>query len=100
MKLDVAQVLVGLDNKALQDDTGKDATLGGVCINALLTPAQDEQPIAGTEKMTRFALANRINDSDGSLDLAVEDVALIKERIGILYPPLIVGLAWSLLEGK
>jgi len=73
------------------------ATLKAVIINALLTPLHGDDKKSGTDKMKLFRLAQKVHDGD-DLTLPAEDVALIKERTGLAYAPLIVGRIWEAID--
>ncbi len=94
MRIDLSTIITDLAGEAVKDGE-KDLTLSTVCISALLTPEQGEQP--ATEKVSRFHLAEKVYDS-GEQDLSVDDVALLKKLIGKLYPPLVVGRAFAVLD--
>ncbi len=73
-------------------------TLRDIAIGGLLKP---EQGVAYKEKLRRYALAERVRDSDGPVELTVKECALIQRRIDKAQPsPLIVGQAGPLLEGN
>ncbi|MBA7465156.1 hypothetical protein ES707_00318 [subsurface metagenome] len=77
-------------------------TLRKVCENVLLMPEIDEngepKEISGEEKAKRYGLAKRIYTGTGSVDLQVEDIALLKKLIGRHYPTLTSGQAWEILD--
>ena|SRR6516225_8174052 len=75
----------------------KHLDLAAIATNALLTPQAAEQNIPVEEKVKRFQLALRIANG-GALDIALEDVVLLKNIIGKAYPPLVVGRAFELLD--
>jgi len=103
MKVDVNVVLKTLDGKGLKDNDGNDnvvdATLKMAIINALLSPVQKE---SGVDKVNKYELAKRVYSTtvDELVELSAEDITLIKNRIGEVYPPLIVGQIYNLLEQK
>lgn len=70
------------------------ATLGSVCTAALLAPNQQD---SAETKGKLFDLALAIHGKEAA-DLKVEDVAMLKERVGKCYPPLVVGRTWQLLD--
>lgn len=76
------------------------APLLNVLINTLKVPGpngpQDEQ-IDGDTKVQMFKLAQRIERSK-TVDLKVEDVVLLKERIAKAFPPLLTGRVWEMLD--
>lgn len=73
-------------------------TLKSSAIDALLAVVEDERGLAGTEKQKRCALSQRIYESDAEIDITSEELALVKTLIGKVHPPLLVGLAWKILE--
>ena len=99
MKIDFGQELRTINGDPVPegDANSKPATLRFVSVNALLNPASEQ--IAGEEKVKRFDLAMQIHKSNGSIELTVENVSLVKKLVGEQYTPLIVGQAWRMLEG-
>lgn len=73
-------------------------TLAAVATSALLANHQDERDLSGTDKVTRYKLAQRINDADREIEMSAEEVTLLKTLIGKAYAPLVVGQAFDLLE--
>lgn len=77
-------------------------TLKKVCENVLLAPDTDEtgeaKEMSGEEKAKRYGLAKRIYTGTGLVDLRVEEIALLKELIGKIYPTLTSGQAWEILD--
>lgn len=100
MKIDVTKTLTNLDGavmKDMVDGEAVDATLRMAMVNAILSPVEKE---SGMDKVKKFNLAERIHDAVDDVDLTVEEVSLIKERVGVVFSSLIVGQVWKLLEGK
>lgn len=85
-----------------QKVTKKDLTLREVMTNAILSPPQNQQnpreQIEGAEKARRYYLAMEIHKSKKQIELNVDDIKLIKDEIGRVYPPLIVGQAFEILD--
>lgn len=71
-------------------------TLRRVCVEALLAQHPGETA-DGTEKLKRFQLAQKIHGGD-AVDLAAEEVVLVKRLIGVAYAPLASGQAWLMLD--
>lgn len=98
MQVDFDAVLTNLAGEAMQirvsDGAAELMTLKRIATDALLA---EEQGVTSQAKLARFALALRVHEARGSLDLTPEDATLIRDRIGALYPPLIVGRALALL---
>ena len=92
--------MVDLDGRPIDEAEGKPATLGFVCLDALMRSYNDEPNLTGVEKVRRYDLALRIKRGGGQLDLPAEEITLLKLLIGKAYAPLIVGQAWAMLEGK
>ena len=101
MEIDFSQALTAFDGTPLRQpgpDGGEpiEITLRLVAIEALCRPS-DERNLTGTEKFARWQLAQRIHNDD-VVDLAAEDIAKLKDRIGQLFPPLVVGSSFGLLD--
>lgn len=102
MKLLVTQVLKQRDGTSMKDNVdGKaiDAILRVALINALEAPLEtdrNEQPI---EKYKRSKLADRVYEND-EVELSIEDIALIKDRVGKVFGSYVVKVVWDLLEEK
>jgi hypothetical protein len=78
---------------------GKPATLGGICVAALLAPFEDEKGLPDRERMTRYELARRINKA-GTQEFSAEDRDLMKKLVGKRYlGSLLAPTVWELLEG-
>lgn len=103
MNINFNAPILNLDGNEITEG-GEAVTLRSVAINALLATLADgagrPEQLGGTEKVRLATLAQAIHSAEDELDLEVEDVALIKERIGRAYQPLAVMQAWKLLEGK
>jgi len=81
---------------------GKPFTLKAVATNVLLMTETDgtgrPKELKGEEKVERYVLAMKIYNSDGLVDLKVEEISLLKKLIGRAYGPLTVGQAWEVLD--
>jgi len=97
MKVNVDLTLKNIDGSVLIDRNEKgeavEAILKTALINAVLTPVEREK---GVEKVRKFQLAQRLY-AGGEVDLTLDDVKLLKERVGDVYSPLIVGQIYELL---
>lgn len=106
MLIDFSKSITDFNGNPVKDGEGEGAkilTLSTVAINALLgtLPDQNGRPeqLSGEGKVRHAALAQSIYNSAGDMDVKLEDLALLKERIGRSYGPLTVLRAWSILEG-
>jgi hypothetical protein len=111
MKVRLDHVLVDMEGEELVervktkevDDKGQPKfketpiTLGKICANALMT--SPKQPDGSDQKYEKGKLAMKLWPLDEA-ELSIEELALLKECIGIAYGPLVIVQAWDLLEGK
>lgn len=100
MLIKVETPLRNMDGQVMKDNVdgqAVDATLRMAMVNSILSPVEKE---SGMDKVKKFNLAERIHDAVDNVDLTVEEISLIKERVGVVFPSLIVGQVWKLLEGK
>lgn len=72
-------------------------TLSDVCVNALETPLDTDKQMSGQEKFKLDQIARKIYNGK-NIDLTVEEISTIKERVGKAYGPMIVGQVWKLLD--
>lgn len=110
MNIDFSAILYDLEGNPIKKDIeevdpdGKlvkpatIATLGTLAVEALLAQFRDETSLSAIEKVRRFRLAESICNAS-SIDIPIEDIALIKQLIGKAYPPLLVGRAFQIIEG-
>ena len=98
MKVNTETILTTIQGQPLKDkDTNGqviDVTVKTVIINAILIPKQNE---TGIEKVQKYELAKKIYSSP-EVDLTVEEIVLIKEKVGEAFAPIVVGQIWNLLE--
>ena len=79
-------------------------TLRTACVNVLVMQERDAmgrqvvKELSAKEKVRRYQLAVKIFKSKGLVDLPAEDIALLKELIGRIYPPITVGQAFEILD--
>jgi hypothetical protein len=67
------------------------AWLAGECLLAI------DQGASADEKLKRFALARKIHETP-DCEFTVEELALLKNQIGKHHSPLLVGMAYSIIE--
>lgn len=92
--------ITGEEMKTKLGPGGETVILGDVAKQALFTAAPGEQ-IPGPQKYRYYQLIRRIQkalDSGSAIDLPVEDVSLIKDRIGKVFEVGVVGPAFELLD--
>lgn len=99
MKIKIDQSLKSLEGKEIKD--GKNAiTLKNIMVEACVTAIKGDEAQSGEEKLKLYQLATKIQEAKKEIDLTIEEIALIKDRIGKGYNVLTVGQAWQMLEGK
>ena len=99
------------DKGEMEEKTYPVFTLRKACINVLLgfklietkcpkCKHQFDKPeeIDGEEKLKRYQIAMRIQNSKGLLDMGTKEIELLKERIAAAHPTLISGQAWAILD--
>lgn len=108
MKVDFSKPLKGLDGEPLRvpAESGEGLevmTLGLMSINVLLTTLIDQrtgqvETVSPADKVRFAKLAQDIYGSTKPIDISVDDVSLLKERIGRAGSPLAVARAWEILD--
>jgi len=113
MKLIVNTELKDIKGEPLKDSSGKPWLISDALIQACQASVQGDNP-SGEEKFKRWKLAQKIsaaapigitdpNDpSDGALsvDLNIEELAMLKKLSGLCFSAVAVGPIWTALESK
>jgi len=98
MLVKVNQLLKTMDGQIMKDNDGQgnaiDATVKLALVNALLSPVQNEK---GVDKVRKYELARKIYQVD-EIDLNEDEIKEIKERVGEIFPPIVVGQIYELLK--
>lgn len=109
MKINVTQQIKKLDGTLM--NTGKQVcpmcgkiageeeamTVRLATTRALVAVYVDEQGLTGDKKVERWHLALKIMNEDEP-DLGAEEVVLIKELVGKMFGPAVVGQVWPILD--
>lgn len=74
-------------------------TFRKAALNALLGTMKGDETMDGEKKAQLWELAGKINKQDEVEIDTGKDVALLKERIGKAYGPMVVGPAFLILNG-
>lgn len=93
MRIDLKQGLVARGKPMKYEN--EDATLGLIAYAALITLSDN---VDRAERLKRGRLAQRVEAADGTIDLKAEEITLIKECIGKIFPPLVVAQSEDMLE--
>ncbi len=99
MKVKVNQELKDVNDLPIKKLEGGNLTLKDVIITSVLSPIQgDDQKV----KFDKYEIYKKVKVDyvGGEVELTAEEIALIKKCIGQLQPPLILGQAFEMLEGK
>lgn len=109
MRIDFTQIIHDLEDRPIAKEVHEDgslktpATLGSIAIQALMAPkvvGGEAQPASGEEALRAIGLGLTIRNAIEPVSISAEDVVYIKERIAAVYTaPLVVGMAWRMLEG-
>ncbi len=103
MKVNFDAEIKNLNDETIFLPRGKDKdvevplTLAGVAIGALCNLTEKDRAMTGEKKFELYVLAVIIKQG-GEIDLKAKDIMLLKDRIGQINTPLIVGRAYELLE--
>jgi hypothetical protein len=75
----------------------ENVTLKKVCNSSIVIPLQgDDEEV----KMKKYEIWKLLRDSQTEVELTAEQVTLLKKCIGKLQPPVIMGQAFEIIEGK
>lgn len=99
MLVDFQRPISGLGGQPMVGADGKPFLLVMACQEALTATFQDEQGLAGAEKVKRFVLAMKL-ENKLPVDVSIEEAAQIKSLVAKAYGPLIVGRVWEALEAE
>ena len=108
MEIDVTQIVRNLQDEPFatggvacprcghRDGKVEDMTLRHAALQALDAFGPNDRD--GKDKFERFRIALLITDAKEVVELIPEDVVKIKELIGFIYRPVIVGRCWEMLK--
>ncbi|QOR55296.1 MAG: hypothetical protein SHS37scaffold220_65 [Phage 67_12] len=85
--------MLSLDGKPYTDG----ATLKTVVFSAIQAQVPHDEKMTVDQKMKLYVLAGKVAKG-GVVEVTAEDLSLMKERVGLVYPPLTMGEAFRLLE--
>lgn len=96
MKIDMTQTLKNFDGSDME---GAPVLRDVVTRSLVELSGDDHQRLSGQEKFMLGMLAHKVN-SGGDAGYSIEEMAKIKERVGVTWSPLVVTWVWSILENK
>lgn len=81
----------------IEQDGAPPLTLGVVCANAFIFPAQHDEQLEMAVKVQSFDLASRFAKG-GEIELTGEELDKVRLRIGLIYHTAVAGAALLLLK--
>ncbi len=100
MLINTDQVLKMIDGTDMKDTDDKgelvDAMFSVCVTNALLAPKKDD---SGQKKYDKYELARKFNQG-GEIEITTDEAKVIKDEVGRVFPPAIVGSVYDIIEGK
>ena len=98
MKIDFSQEIISLSGKPFEKEKDVPATLGDMCVTALL--AEDpKDPTPAVDKLKRWELSKLIFEAK-EVELTAEQIVLINKMAGKVFAPPLMGAIYDLLESK
>lgn len=97
MKIKIDEAIKTLDGKPIKE--GKDpVTVKDILLQACTAQLQEDAQMPGVKKFELYNLANKINGQKKDIELTVEEIATLKDRVGKAFNVLVVGQVWTILE--
>jgi hypothetical protein len=94
MKKDLAQELKNPYGKPFEPEA---ITLEQTCFQAVSAALPTDQALPVPDKLKLYRVAQKIS-AGGVVDFSVEELTLIKERIGKTWSTLVIGAAFDILD--
>jgi len=97
MKYNMEEELVGFDGKPITEgEDDSPVTLGKVLMMACVN-ANPQEHKTGEDKLKIYRLLQTVH-AGGDVELTAEEVALLKELVGVIYGVGMVGAVYDCLE--
>ena len=93
MKRNLDLPLRDLEGQPYKDDT----TLKTIIFTAVAASLEEDRSLSAKEKMQLYGFA-QIAHKGGIAEFSAEDLALIKARVAKVFPVLVIGATFKLLE--
>lgn len=109
MQVQVATVLTDLDGKPLKsrqmdEDTKemveKELVAKDAIVNALMGSFKGEEDLAGTEKVARYKLSQKLHGANSDFAFSQDDVKRVQDCVNKMYTTAVVGAIYGLLEDE
>jgi len=99
MKKDLNIVVKNVFGEDIFDEKGQPLTARKVVGTALIVPPPNKiQEMSADDKYECWKLASRIELENGVPDLSAQDIVRIKELVGALFLPMVIGPVFELLD--
>jgi len=95
IKLDVMTTLKDLRGIEMKEDE-KSVIVKDVITSSVLYVEKDKH-LTPDEKYKLYKISRKVYDAEGEIELDDSEIATIKESVGLLYAPIIVGQVFELL---
>lgn len=94
MNINFTQLVTNVDGLPLENAP----SLKDISIQALVNPFAGDEAMQPEKKFNLGLLAHKIATGGDTVSISVEEVAILKDRIGRGFPPLTVFFAWNAFE--
>jgi hypothetical protein len=99
MKVDFSAKILGLDGSPLREPgASEDLTLASIVCSTLINLSDKDKDMSAADKVAMFKLAVKITANGKDVTLDADEIVRLKNRVGVMCTPLIVGRAYELLD--
>ena len=99
MELSLDKKVTGIGGEALMKSKDEQWTMRSVIVAAFTTDLESDKKNTGVQKFERWQFADKVSKAGESVTLVTEEVAKIKERVGMVCPTNMVGWLYTEIEG-
>ena len=97
MKLKQKTILMSLKGEPLKNEKGVSITLQDVVVESLLWVHQGDD---GKVKYEKYKLAQKFMSNENTVSVTSEEIVTIKESVGKVYGPAVIGPCFDILENN
>ena len=93
MKVDLSKGMIDMDGSPCVDEKGNVLTLANVIMTSIGATLKGDENDSGEQRMRKYELYKKtFENKNGECDINTEDIAMIKQRVLLVYPgPLAYG---------
>lgn len=99
MKIDLSAKLTDPKGNVIKDGENE-ATLGSTLYISCISAAEGDNHQSGQDRYKLGKLTYELAAHDEEIELSVEQIATLKERVGKVMSPAVVYSVWTMLESK